>query len=162
MDWRVTHALEVMRRDFHEPLTVSDLARQVNLSVSRFAHLFQQEIGCSPARYLRTLRLDEAHALATRSALSVKEIMARVGFNDPSHFARDFKRRHGASPRKVRARARSPGAAALQRECRRVARFAYEQQKAPRVASPPPLSSPLSSEVGIALSVQMQGGSNGY
>jgi AraC-like DNA-binding protein len=43
------------------------------------------------------------------SSLSIKEIMARVGFSDPSHFTRDFSRRHGASPRKIRARARSPG-----------------------------------------------------
>lgn len=109
MDWRVSTVLEAMRQHIDQPLGVSDLARRVNLSRSRLTHLFRAEVGCSPARYLREIRLDRARQLIEESSLSVKEIMARVGFNDPSHFTRDFTRRHGASPRRFRARARSPG-----------------------------------------------------
>jgi transcriptional regulator GlxA family with amidase domain len=102
-------AIDVMTEHLEERLSVGELGRRVNLSPSRFAHLFRHEIGYGPARYLRELRLDRARALVEESTLSIKEIMARVGFNDPSHFTRDFRRRHGASPRKIRARARSPG-----------------------------------------------------
>ena len=99
-----------MTEHLEQPLPVQELGRRVNLSPSRFAHLFRHEIGCGPARYLRELRLDRARTLVEQSTLSIKEIMARVGFNDPSHFTRDFTRRHGAPPRTVRARARSPDA----------------------------------------------------
>src|SRR5919108_3371077 len=109
MDWRVAQAIATMERHLERPLTVADLARRVNLSVSRFSHLFHTELGRSPARYLRELRLDRARVLVEGSTLSIKEVMATVGINDPSHFTRDFARRHGASPRKIRARARSPG-----------------------------------------------------
>src|SRR5262245_330183 len=110
MDWRVRTAIDTMLRDIDRPLAISALARHVNLSRSRLTHLFHTEVGCSPARYLRQARLDRARQLVEETSLSIKEIMARVGFNDPSHFSRDFARRHGASPRRIRARARSPGA----------------------------------------------------
>jgi AraC family transcriptional regulator of arabinose operon len=111
MDWRVQTVIDAMLRELDRPIAVSALARSVNLSRSRLTHLFRVEVGCSPGRYLRGLRLDRARQLVEESSLSIKEIMARVGFNDPSHFTRDFTRRHGASPRKIRARARSPGIA---------------------------------------------------
>src|SRR2546427_9334454 len=109
MDWRVAQAIATMERHLERTLSVAELARRVNLSVSRFAHLFHTELGRPPARYLRELRLDRARALVDESTLSIKEIMAAVGINDPTHFARDFGRRHGASPRRIRAPARSPG-----------------------------------------------------
>jgi AraC-like DNA-binding protein len=105
MDWRVRFTIDLMRRDLARPLPVAALSRLVNLSPSRFAHLFQRDTAHSPLRYLRQLRLDCAKTLAEESVLSIKEIMTRVGFNDPSHFTRDFKRRHGAPPRTIRARA---------------------------------------------------------
>ena len=43
-------------------------------------------------------------ATLKRTWKSIKQIMARVGFNDPSHFTRDFTRRHGAPPRAIRER----------------------------------------------------------
>jgi AraC family transcriptional regulator of arabinose operon len=109
MDWRVRFTMDLMRRDLGRPLPIAVLARRIHLSPSRFAHLFQRDTGHSPARYLRELRLDRARALAEESVLSIKEIMVRVGFNDASHFTRDFTRRHGAPPRTIRARAHSPG-----------------------------------------------------
>jgi transcriptional regulator GlxA family with amidase domain len=109
MDWRIRIVVDLMKSELDRPLAVSALARSVNLSPSRFTHLFRHELGCGPAHYLRELRLDRARHLIEESTLSIKEIMASVGINDPSHFTRDFTRRHGASPRRFRARARSPG-----------------------------------------------------
>ena len=92
-----------------EPMSLDDLAHQVNLSRSRFAHLFRQHTGVSPGRYLRVARLNRARALLESSFLNVKEVMAAVGFNDPSHFSRDFQEMFGASPREWRKRiARAP------------------------------------------------------
>jgi transcriptional regulator GlxA family with amidase domain len=88
-----------MQRRMGDDVSVPELAQAVNLSRSRFAHLFKQETGVSPARYLRDQRLDRARDLLERTFLSVKEVMAQVGFNDPSHFSRDFQRIYGASPR---------------------------------------------------------------
>ena len=108
VDRRIAWAIEQMQRRMGESLSVTDLARGVNLSRSRFAHLFRQQTGQSPARYLRDFRLDRARLLLETTFLSVKEVMAAVGFNDPSHFSRDFHDAFGASPREWRRRVQRP------------------------------------------------------
>ncbi|HEX9919470.1 MAG TPA: helix-turn-helix domain-containing protein, partial [Pyrinomonadaceae bacterium] len=69
-----------------------------------FCHLFKAETGSSPARYLKALRLERARELLETTFLSVKEIRALVGFNDDSHFARDFRATYGLTPQQYRER----------------------------------------------------------
>ena len=102
MDTRIESALAQMEQHLAEPLSIATLAAGVNLSPSRFAHLFRREVGASPVRYLHVLRMLRARLLLERTFLSVKEVMALVGCNDPSHFSRDFRSFHGAAPRSVR------------------------------------------------------------
>jgi transcriptional regulator GlxA family with amidase domain len=94
----------VIDRHLDTPLRVADLARRMNLSPSRLSHLFRTECGCGPGAYVRGRRLARAHGLLVETTLSVKEVMSAVGVSDPSHFARDFKRRFGQSPTTLRAR----------------------------------------------------------
>jgi AraC-like DNA-binding protein len=105
MDGRIERALADMHARLAKPLTVAELARAARLSESRFAHLFTREVGSSPGRYLHALRMIRARLLIERTSLSIKEVMAQVGCNDPSHFTRDFARFHGLSPRAWRAAA---------------------------------------------------------
>ena len=56
----------------------------------------------SPGRYLHERRLKRARVLLERTFLTVKQVMAHVGINDPSHFARDFRRLHGVAPSQLR------------------------------------------------------------
>jgi AraC family transcriptional regulator len=95
-----------MEQQREKPMTISELACAVNLSTSYLTRLFREATGISPAEYYRLQRLDHAHELVVSSFLTVKEIMAAVGWNDPSHFSREFKRRFGSSPRTLRVRLR--------------------------------------------------------
>ena len=104
IDRRITWAVEYMQRHLGEPLRVPDLAAGVNLSPSRFRDLFSAQTGLAPAQYLRHLRLRRARLLVERTFLTIKEVMALVGYNDPSHFSRDFRRYHGVSPSALRVR----------------------------------------------------------
>src|SRR5689334_18188329 len=99
---RITWAVDYMQRHLADALTVPRLARVVNLSPSRFRTLFAAQTGSSPMHYLQRQRLRRARLLIERTFLSVKEVMALVGYNDPSHFARDFRREHGAPPSALR------------------------------------------------------------
>jgi AraC-like DNA-binding protein len=87
-----------MKDEVTRELPLSKMAQLVNLSTPRLYYLFKAETGTSPARYLKSLRMGEAAMLLSNTFLSVKEIMARVGFSDASHFVRDFKRTFGATP----------------------------------------------------------------
>ena len=98
-DERITWAVSQIDKRLRDQLDVSELAESVNLSPSRFAYLFRREMGTSPARFLRERRLDRARELLETTFLSVKEVMACVGFNDASHFTREFRKQHGLAPR---------------------------------------------------------------
>ena len=102
IDPRIAWAVEQMSGCLHQSIRIPELARAVNLSPSRFTLLFRAETGVSPARYLQQLRMNEARTLIQSTFLSIKEIMAKVGFNDPSHFTRSFARHHGVPPSRLR------------------------------------------------------------
>jgi transcriptional regulator GlxA family with amidase domain len=102
LDPRITWVVDYMHRHMAESLSVDALAAHVNLSRSRFTALFTAQAGAAPMRYLQRARLRRARLLVARTFLSVKEIMALVGYNDPSHFARDFRREHGVPPSALR------------------------------------------------------------
>jgi transcriptional regulator GlxA family with amidase domain len=104
MDTRVVRVIARMEDCLEQPLSVGDLAAAVNLSTSRLSHLFRQQTGVPPARYLHDLRLARARVLLERTFLSVKQVMTCVGLHDPSHFTRDFRRTHGVAPSQLRQR----------------------------------------------------------
>jgi AraC family transcriptional regulator of arabinose operon len=101
VDRRITWAVAHMHRHLAGPITIPALAALVNLSPSRFRSLFSDQIGTGPSQYLQHLRLRRARLLLERTFLSVKEVMALVGYNDPSHFSRDFRRFHGVAPSRI-------------------------------------------------------------
>ena len=109
MDPRIAIVIARMEQSLEDGPRLPDLAGAINLSVSRLSHLFREEVGVPPGRYLQTIRMQRARILLERTFLSVKEVMARVGVADPSHFARDFRRYHGVPPSHVRRDRRHAG-----------------------------------------------------
>jgi len=94
----VIEELEVLLNEDSSKLTLSDLAGRLNLSVSRLRHLFRDEVGVSPGRYHKLLRLKRLRNLLVQSNLCVKEAIAASGFSDFSHTVRDYKAFFGLSP----------------------------------------------------------------
>jgi AraC family transcriptional regulator of arabinose operon len=110
MDNRIRSTIATIQQRFDRPLPVAALAAAVHLSPSRFSHLFPRDVGLSPGQYIKAVRMAAAQRLLEGSFLTVKEVMAQVGFSDPSHFVRDFKQHHGIRPGEARRR-RADGAA---------------------------------------------------
>ncbi len=95
---RIQTAIQFIRENFSQPLSVDQLADQVAMSPSHFAHSFREISGVSPMRYLRDIRLDEARILMLGGGLRAGEAAAKVGFESAAHFAREFKNRFEATP----------------------------------------------------------------
>lgn len=93
-----------MKQNLQGKLSAADLAQAARLSIPHLRQLFKKDTGTSLARYLKELRIEEAKRLLETTSLSVKEIAARVGIGDPSHFAQNFERRHELAPAEYRAR----------------------------------------------------------
>jgi AraC family transcriptional regulator len=104
MDKRIETTLKRMHDEIHRNLSVRELAQQVKLSTGHFIRLFKAETSLSPKQYVRSLRMKQAENLIYGSFLSVKEIAARLGVGDRSHFSRDFKKFHGRAPASCRHR----------------------------------------------------------
>ena len=89
-DWIAEHLAENFNLD--------QLAAQAGVSKFYFTRLFKNSMGVSPSRYLLTLRMDEAKRLLRETKRSVVDVALDVGYANPSHFARFFRRETGLSP----------------------------------------------------------------
>jgi AraC-like DNA-binding protein len=97
-DRRVQVVKILIEDNFHRHLDLSEMAKTVNLSPWRLAHLFKDEVGISPLRYLSFVRLQRARQYLETGFLTVREIASSVGIPNPSHFTRSFKAAYGSSP----------------------------------------------------------------
>jgi AraC-like DNA-binding protein len=104
MDPRIEIAVKLINQYPQRPPSKGELCRLTNLSTSRFHELFKAETKTCPACYVKTRRMDVAKVLLETTFLSVKEVAAKAGFNDLSHFVRDFKKSYGLTPKDYRAR----------------------------------------------------------
>ena len=106
MDRRIELVIVQLENDTSRAWDSHTLAELVNLSPSRFRHLFKQETGTSPRQYLRELRFRKAEVLLGTTFMSVKEVAEAVGLVSVTHFMKDFKERYGMTPRAFRIAAR--------------------------------------------------------
>jgi AraC family transcriptional regulator len=106
IDVRLRRALEYARCNLGHDLSLTCLATIADLSVWHICRLCKDQLGVSPARCVKLLRLKCAADLLANTSLRVKEVMASVGINDASHFARDFRSFAGEFPAAYRTRLR--------------------------------------------------------
>jgi AraC-like DNA-binding protein len=60
LDKRVEKIIQMMREDVRNELSLSEFAQAVNMSVWRLCHIFKVDVGVTPIRYLRLLRMERA------------------------------------------------------------------------------------------------------
>ncbi len=91
-------AVDRLRKDFKEPLRIESIARELGMSVSGFHHHFKSVTAMSPLQFQKQLRLQEARRLMIGENLDASSAAYRVGYDDASHFNREYKRLFGAPP----------------------------------------------------------------
>ncbi|MEH2248158.1 AraC family transcriptional regulator [Nostoc sp.] len=91
-------AVQRLRKDFNEPLRIESIARELGMSVSGFYHHFKSVTAMSPLQFQKQLRLQEARRLMLGQNLDATSAAYRVGYDDASHFNREYKRLFGAPP----------------------------------------------------------------
>ncbi|MEF3307681.1 helix-turn-helix domain-containing protein [Paenibacillus sp. GYB004] len=102
VDPRVSEVLHILMHRMNEPHSVATLACGVNLSPSRLAHMFKEQVGESIIDTLNKIRLRQASRLLRFTTLQVNEIAREVGFQDPFYFTKQFKAFFGISPSEYR------------------------------------------------------------
>jgi len=94
----IAKAVERLRQDLDQPLRIEDLARELGMSVSSLQHHFKAVTKLSPLQFQKQLRLQEARRLMLSEAYDAARAAYRVGYNDASHFNREYKSLFGILP----------------------------------------------------------------
>ena len=94
----IARAVDRPRKDFNQPLRIESIARELGMSVSSFHHHFKSVTAMSPLQFQKQLRLQEARRLMLGQNLDATSAAYRVGYDDSSHFNREYKRLFGIPP----------------------------------------------------------------
>lgn len=90
------------------PLSVDDLAAQMNMSPRTFARHYTRLMAITPAKAVEAIRTEMAQELLASHDLSMKRIAAQCGFHDEERMRRAFVRLLGVSPSDYRQSFRTP------------------------------------------------------
>ncbi len=98
---RLRPLLEYIEDHLADDLSLEALSAGLSLSKSTISHIFKEETGSTPSRYITTRRIALAKHLL-RSGCSVTEACMQSGFNDYANFIRVFKASTGVPPGQYR------------------------------------------------------------
>ena len=104
MDWVkiINNAIAYMENHLSDDITLTDMAKSMNISAFHFQRAFSLLTGMTPAEYMRKRRLSQAGAEIANGNERVIDIAMKYGYNSPESFTKAFIRFHGASPMQVR------------------------------------------------------------
>ena len=95
----IHEAMHRMADDPAQPApSLPELARRLGVSYTWFRRTFAHHTGLSPHQYRIQIKLGRARTLLGETALTVKEVAFRCGFESEHYFSRLFKRKTGVAP----------------------------------------------------------------
>ena len=95
---RMTKAIELIRKGYDKPLRIAALARQLGMSTSGLHHHFKAVTAMSPLQFQKQIRLQEARRLLLAGDSDAATAGLQVGYDDASHFNREYKKFFGEPP----------------------------------------------------------------
>ncbi len=99
---RVTRSVRRMEQHPERSHSLTDLARQAQLSPYHFLRTFERLTGVTPHQYLLRTRLRESALRLSSESSKIIDIAFDSGFGDLSNFNRNFRSEFGMSPREYR------------------------------------------------------------
>lgn len=98
IDYRVKKAINYISENYASDVTVKEISKLVGLNTVYFGALFKQETGLLINQYLTQTRISHAESMLQNGECNVSEAAERCGYNDLSHFRKQFKMIKGYSP----------------------------------------------------------------
>lgn len=95
---RVIKAIQWLKNNFTETLSINDLAEQIGMSPSSFYQHFKAMTSMSPLQYQKRLRLSKARQLLLTAQEDITSVSMHVGYESSSQFSREYKRFFGITP----------------------------------------------------------------
>jgi AraC-like DNA-binding protein len=101
----VREAVQIIELRLAQPIYVSKLAAELNLSHTHLNRLFNAALGMPVQTYISRCRAERAHYLLTHSTLPIQTIAHQVGIPDAHLFNKTMRRLYGIAPRRIREQA---------------------------------------------------------
>ena len=90
--------VELLQDRYARPMSIAGIAAEVDIHPVHLSRVFRSHYGCSPAEYLRRIRIRRACELLSDPEETLSAIAFATGFSDQSHFTRNFRRATGVTP----------------------------------------------------------------
>lgn len=100
VDPRIGRVLDLIKGEPANPVSAEEGAALAGLSVSRFLHLFKQEVG-APFRSFRTWKRARSLLHHVRSDSALVHVALDVGYPDSTHFCHSIRQNFGLRPRDI-------------------------------------------------------------
>lgn len=97
-------AINVFSHNLEDPLSISDVAEQAEVSTRKLERQFKSYLGQSPLHYYRMLRMNAARQQVLYSRNTLSEVALSVGYNSSSTLSKHYKQAFGLSPSEERLR----------------------------------------------------------
>ncbi len=94
----VKHAIQFMKENISQPITLADICAHVNFSRSQLQKLFREQVGVSVIQYLIQMRIDEAKFYIRYGDMNFTEISRKLCYSSIHHFSKQFRQITGISP----------------------------------------------------------------
>ncbi len=94
----VARAAAFMRDHAESHVTIEEIARAADLSVSRFTTVFRKTTGYAPIEYFNQLKIQKACNYLDYPEMKIREVAQKLGISDPYYFSRLFTSIMGISP----------------------------------------------------------------
>jgi len=99
---RVEKVFDFMNNNFHEHITLSEVAKVANMADASFSRFIKSQTGNSFVENLNEIRLGHVSRMLIDTTRSISEIAYRCGFNNMANFNRTFKNNKGLTPKEFR------------------------------------------------------------
>ena len=97
-DKSIRKAQEYIEKNFHEKITVSQLASMLALSRRNLERRFKKATANTIVEYIQRVKIEAAKISLESSRANVSEVMYNIGYSDPKAFRIKFKKITGLSP----------------------------------------------------------------
>jgi len=101
---RLNKAIQCIRRNFAQPLSVNTLAEMAAMSPSSFHRRFKSVTAFSPLQYQKQIRLLHARTMFATGRANVTSVALEVGYESATQFSREYARAFGLPPARDAAR----------------------------------------------------------
>lgn len=103
---RINIVNEYISKNYNHNLQLEEMSELTGLTPTSFSRFFKKVTGKSFITFLNEYRIQKACSFLADKNTSIAEIMYNVGFSEPAHFTRTFKKYTNHTPREYRRKIR--------------------------------------------------------